>query len=532
MEPSATAIQRPADSTGRAGRALTLPPDLLQKVRSRVKLAALLLALGFLVDPAIFLLFWLIARVTGEVPAEVETDLQGLTVNLLAILISLGVWAVARRPRSSQAILLSVGLVFEVVICLVISIDTHQYFAGLGQEPPHLTWVVPIIILFPLILPSPPGRMLLAAIGAAATSPISLLILSAAGTISTTAEQFVHASLNPALAVVLAYFAARVVYGLNLDVVRARRLGSYRLTTLLGRGGMGEVWKAEHHLLARPAAIKLIEPQALAASASEPQDAILHRFEREAQATASLRSPNTVHLYDFGRSDDGTLYYVMELLDGMDLETLIERYGPVPAERAVHLLLQVCHSLAEAHETGLVHRDIKPANVFVCRYGLECDFVKVLDFGLVKSRRVPGEEDLHRTAEDVAGGTPAYMAPEQALGSAEVDGRTDLYGVGCVAYWLLTGHRVFESTNAIEMITHHLRTPPTAPSASTELAVPPELDRIVLDCLAKSPADRPDSALGLAARLREVATAHPWTGERATEWWNRHRPVAVESEGA
>ena len=523
MKQSATIVRRSAAGPNRRTHTLTLPPDLLQKVRSRVKLVAILLMIGFVVDSAIKLIVWVTSQMTGGAGPRIE--ILPLATNLVAISISLAVWAIARSPRVSQTRLLDVGLTFEVLICLVVSFDTHEYFLTQAGELPHLTWVIAIIILFSLIIPSPPRRMLLAAIAAALTSPLSLLILQVLGRWSLTKDDYPQASINPALAVVLAYFASRVVYGLNVDVVRARQMGSYHLVELLGRGGMGEVWKAEHAMLARPAAIKLIPAEMLSSGEMESPEVALRRFEKEAQATASLRSPHTIDLYDFGRADDGTFYYVMELLDGMDLEALVERYGPVPSERAVHLLRQVCRSLAEAHDKGLIHRDIKPANIFVCRYGLESDFVKVLDFGLVKSQRDANQADLKLTARNVVGGTPAFMAPEQALGRQDADSRADLYSIGCVAYWLLTGRVVFEAETALEMITHHLQSAPAHPSMYAETAVLKGLDRLVLRCLEKAPVDRPASALALEQHLAAIELPDDWTQERALRWWDVHQPV-------
>ena len=223
----------------------------------------------------------------------------------------------------------------------------------------------------------------------------------------------------------------------------------------------------------------------------------------------------------FGVSETGSFYYVMELLNGLDFEQLVRKFGPVPVERAIYLLRQTCASLAEAHESGLVHRDIKPANLHACRLGTSCDFVKVLDFGMVKS--VKGEE-TQLTAEGLAGGTPAFIPPELALGEGAVDGRADLYSLGCVAHWLLTGTLVFDAPSATRMIMDHVQTAPTPPSHLTELPVPPELDELVLACLANSPDDRPATATELALRLGDVPVPEPWTPERAERWWQRHRP--------
>ncbi len=284
---------------------------------------------------------------------------------------------------------------------------------------------------------------------------------------------------------------------------------------------MGEVWRAQHRLLARPAAIKLI--RGAGAGNVGASDEAVRRFEQEAQVTARLSSPHTVQLFDFGVSGDGRFYYVMELLNGLDLETLVRRHGPLPAERVTYLLRQVCHSLAEAASYGLVHRDIKPANLFVCRYGGDCDFVKVLDFGIAKEADHLMETGaIGLTREHGLRGTPAYIAPEQALGGSGIDGRADIYAVGCVAYFLLTGQLVFTGDTPMAVVVHHAHTLPIPPSERSELPIPPALDRLVLSCLAKNPAERPQSARDLSQRLAAIDGGSPWTDERAREWWDLH----------
>jgi len=298
----------------------------------------------------------------------------------------------------------------------------------------------------------------------------------------------------------------------------ARRLGSYQLEDLLGQGGMGEVWRARHRLLARSAAIKLVRSDTLGEDRDSRARA-LARFEREAQTTASLRSPHTIDLYDFGVSDSGTFYCVMELLDGCDAAVLVERFGPMPPERVVHLLRQVCDSLGEAHAAGLVHRDVKPSNIYVCQYGRAVDFVKVLDFGLVKPM-AEGRSDL--TGEHPIGGTPGYMSPEQVRGDRALDARADIYAVGCVAYRLLTGRHVFEGRNAMQMMVAHVHGTPEPPSRYASEHVPPELDALILACLAKQPADRPQTADALAAAFARIPLGQPWTDQRARDWWQEH----------
>lgn len=294
-------------------------------------------------------------------------------------------------------------------------------------------------------------------------------------------------------------------------------LGLYRLIERLGAGGMGEVWRARHQLLARPCAVKLIRPELLG---EKNREAAIERFRLEARTIARLSSPNTVRLFDFGVSETGSLYFVMELLDGEDLNSLVERFGPLPPERVVAVLRQACRSLGEAHAVGLLHRDIKPHNLFLCRLGLELDVVKVLDFGLVKSLR--GDE-TNLTNAGVLTGTPAYMAPERVLGG-DTDERSDLYALGCVAYWMLTGQTVFPG-DPMAMMIHHARTPATPPSKVAGPSLPARLDEIVLACLEKAPQNRPSSALDLWQQLGEVPLETPWIAERVERWWREHLPA-------
>jgi serine/threonine protein kinase len=273
--------------------------------------------------------------------------------------------------------------------------------------------------------------------------------------------------------------------------------------------------------------VKLIRSEIIGSSTPSAARVIVERFRREAEAAASLRSPHTISLYDFGVAQDGTFFLVMEMLDGLDLETLVERFGPLPPDRAVYLLRQACESLAEAHARGLVHRDIKPSNIFTCRLGLAVDFVKVLDFGLVKAMGDGGRESTLLTAPDSTTGTPAYIAPETVRGDRVPDHRVDIYTLGCVGYWLLTGRLVFQAANAIQLMYQHANAVPVPPSQRSELEIPPALDRVILACLAKLPEDRPQTASELSRLLAGAVQPDGWTEERAHRWWDRHHPEAA-----
>jgi eukaryotic-like serine/threonine-protein kinase len=326
------------------------------------------------------------------------------------------------------------------------------------------------------------------------------------------------------LGVTLSTVTSRTIYGLRQQVKAATDIGPYTLEEKIGSGGMGEVWRARHRMLIRPAAVKLVSTQELGSTPARDPELRLRRFEREARATAGLKSPHTVQLYDFGVTDDGTFYYVMELLDGMNLDALVDGFGPVPPERAIHWLAQVCASLEDAHQNGLVHRDIKPANLVVSRIGAEWDFVKVLDFGLVKLAGVQqSEASVQLTDDKNVSGTPGFMAPETVLGTPS-DHRVDIYSLGCVAYWLVTGKLVFEGPGTVKVMSDHIHTPPVPPSERASQSLPPELDRLILDCLAKDPNERPLTAAAVRARLLAIPLSTPWTPEHAEQWWSSHAP--------
>jgi serine/threonine-protein kinase len=313
-------------------------------------------------------------------------------------------------------------------------------------------------------------------------------------------------------------FGARTMSRLRRQVVEARQLGQYRLRRRLGAGGMGEVYLAEHQLLKRPCAVKLIRPD----DATDPT--ALERFEREVRLTATLSHPNTVEIYDYGRAEDGVYYYVMEYLPGLSLAELVERYGPLPPARVVYLLRQVCGALREAHAAGLIHRDIKPSNIIAARRGGMDDVAKLLDFGLVRPS-VP-DRAAHVSAEGQILGTPLFMSPEQAMGSRELDERSDIYSLGAVAHYLLTGRPPFEGESRIAVLIAHARDPVVPPSR-VRPGIPKDLERVVLICLAKDAAERYHDAASLERALGACACAGNWDQDQAARWWRNYGRAAA-----
>ena len=299
---------------------------------------------------------------------------------------------------------------------------------------------------------------------------------------------------------------------LRRNAVAARRLGQYVLVQEIGRGANGMVYRARHTLLRRPVAIKLLSPDIT-------NETTAAWFEHEVQMTSQLTHPNTVAVYDYGRTPEGLFYYAMEYLSGIDLHQLVRRYGPQPEGRVIHILRQVCGSLAEAHRIGLIHRDIKPANVVLTRRGGVCDLVKVVDFGLVKARH-PGTSDQGRTRAVV--GTPHFMAPEAVEKPESVDARSDLYSVGAVGYWLLTGQTLFTSEQVEELLRHHVKTEPLTPSERLGRSISGDLETLVMRCLAKSPDERQGTAEALGQALSECASAAAWTETDAEQWWKEN----------
>ena len=504
----------------------TLAEEVLDLARARLRLVARLFA-G--VVGAIIALYVLFYRVLGLSPPTHLAHFVVTQAVLLALSLAMA-WAAGARRWATRDVL-RLGLAYQLAGAVAIALCAFYGELMLQSVMDRLSWLAVWILVFPLLVPARPGLSLGVSLGCASTAPLAYALwVVVEGENLASPAVLANTFLPNYLVAVLAVIPASLLYDLGSAATAAgdtaRRLGSYRLLELLGRGGMGEVWRAEHALLARPAAVKLIEPRRLRRAAREEAQEAVARFEREARATASLTSPHTVGLYDYGVTREGTFYYVMELLEGVDLDSLVRYFGPLEPERAVHLLRQACESLAEAHRAGLVHRDVKPANVFVCRAGVRHDFVKVLDFGLVT---VLGRRDEQ---EDEIVGTPAFMAPEVASGATDVDPRADVYALGCLAYWLLTGTPVFESGDVLAVLEDHLRTAPVAPSARAARPIPPALESLVLECLAKRRGDRPLNAYELGRRLAAVELAVSWDEERAGEWWESRAEAVSELRAA
>ncbi len=322
--------------------------------------------------------------------------------------------------------------------------------------------------------------------------------------------------------VAIGTFASHTIFGLRRQVRRAHVLGQYRLEAKIGEGGMGEVWRASHALLCRPTAVKLLPPERTGEEA-------IRRFEREVQMTARLTHPGTVAIYDYGRTRDGIFYYAMELLDGTDLESLVRQYGPQPPGRVVHILVQICGALAEAHDLGLVHRDVKPANILLSPRSGEHEFAKILDFGLVKA--MPSELQLGPalSGANTITGTPLYISPEAIRAPKSVDGQSDLYALGAVAWFLLVGRPPFEGENMVEVCSKHLQTTPLRPSTALCRPIPADLEEAVLACLEKRPEARPAGARALRGLLECSSAAGQWSARDAAAWWQERPPKRVAS---
>ncbi len=518
----------PREPTPTPGRSLTtgfsrhLPQDLINDQLGRLALfsviAMALWTSALLIDQLVNLTIPSVYQYAGWKPRVLEA---------IGIIVSGLMYVYVRYARHTPETKTNVSLLYLILNAAAIAaLNTWVAPPPMKAEMIQVSWIAILLLVFSMVAAVSPGKMLATALIAASLDPIGVWLAHMRGVAVPPPFQTFILFWPNYVAAALSTIPSRFLRHVGHKLSKARELGSYELVTLLGKGGMGEVWEAKHRLLARRAAVKLVRPELLGASSDVEAKLVLRRFEREAQATAALNSPHTIQVFDFGSTDDGTFYYVMELLMGRDLESLVREFGPVPAARAGYLLRQVCHSLADAHARGLVHRDIKPANIYVCRMGLEYDFVKVLDFGLVKLNNQPSGERIQTlmTADQRTTGTPAYMAPEVILGEAIVDRRADVYALGCVAYYALTGQLVFEADTPMKMLLQHVQAEPIPPSQRTELPIPRELDELVLSCLQKDPNKRPQNAEVLLGMAMGCKSGDCWNQDLAKGWWGKHLP--------
>ena len=512
-------LGRPMDS---------LPTDLVERAGDQIRKAALAFAT---IWAFVLIIAWPVAiAFTGSILNERGFPSPGTEIALIGLFISLAMaWYAARKGVDRERIL-TLALGHEVITAALVS--AIAWWAPGETFRTSLSPICLFLPIYPALAPLPWKRVLTAGLLAATTDVLGWSIAEARG-VAPSAQplQMFFAFSTTYLCAILSMLPATIIRRLGREVQEARDMGAYRMGKLIGKGGMGEVYRASHRLLARPAAVKVIGVSDMSELDVESRTRALERFRREAAVAAALTSPHTINLFDFGVTEQGTYYYVMELLQGMDLQAMVDRHGPIPPARALHFLRQATISLAEAHQFGIVHRDIKPSNIYASRLGLEVDFVKVLDFGVVKvESKKMDEASLKLSREDVPIGTPAYMAPEGVDGGAALTPASDIYSLGCVAFFILTGDMVFRATSVLQMAIKHMEEAPRAPSAvQATNAIPPELDELVLRCLSKRPEDRPADALALLALITPIARSLPWNPDEASEWWDAHVPAETDT---
>lgn len=484
-------------------------------LRARLRAAAVI----FLFGGTLFLIWRFLPSPTGRPPCPGSVDLMVLQANL-ALLGVMGFWAFILCPRCSMSLwnlrlaeLTIFGvpaLCFALMLWMKVPIVLEHGMQADAMAP----WCL-LILTYGLFIPNTAKRAA-AVVGSLAAIPLVLvftLYWSAEGTLAekVNADYVTNWVLMLTVTSTSAVGGTYMINHLREEAFHARQLGQYHLKHLLGAGGMGEVYLAEHQLLKRPCAIKLIHPS----QAADPQ--ALARFEREVRATAKLSHWNSIEIFDYGRTEEGTFYYVMEYLPGMSLTDLVERFGPLPPERAVYLLRQTCDALAEAHAVGLIHRDIKPGNIFAASRGGLYDVAKLLDFGLV--REISAQDDQHLSAETTITGSPLFMSPEQAMGGGrKPDARSDIYALGAVAYYLVTGRVPFERDSIIKVIVAHAHEEVLPPSHHNP-DVPADLEAIIMRCMAKNPNDRFPCVVSLEKALSQVECAPQWNKLKAAQWW-------------
>ena len=478
-------------------------------LRVRLRVAALVLFVGFFLFLIVGVL-WL--QDYGRTPYVLMSHIITTTT------LGLCAFSLCRRCSINQLRLrIEEAIVFGMPASFL---ALHEYTelttcAAHGYLPnPFPPWIM-LIFTYALFIPNRLRRAAMV-IGAMAIAPLAilfyLLLTDSVCGLAHNADMIstVRATLMMATTAVTATTGAAGIGVLRKEAFAAKQLGQYRLRHLIGRGGMGEVYLAEHQLMKRPCAIKLIRQE----KASDPR--ALARFEREVQAASKLTHWNSVYVFDYGHAEDGTFYFVMEYLPGMSLREMVEQHGPLPPARAIHFLRQTCAALQEAHEMGLIHRDLKPGNILAAQLGGTYDVAKLVDFGLVKSMETNDSVEL--TMVGMIAGSPLYMAPETATSDSEPDERSDIYSLGAVAYFLLTGRVPFPGEQPLKVLMAHVSQPLQKPS-ELRPDIPEDLERIVIQCLEKKPDDRPQSAHELARALAACEVADDWGWEEARNWW-------------
>ncbi len=449
--------------------------------------------------------------VLDKTPAQWTYVFAGATV-LLAVMAVIWRIILVRRKLTLEG-MFGIDLAYAITIGLALGAAAAAQYDFPPAGYTSIIFAGYNVFMRALVVPSSPRRT-------AIMSSVTMLPVVLAGVVlGSTGHQdpnlppiatIVGGFMLAVISIVIASTGSGIIYGLRQAVTEAAQLGAYTLGRQIGQGGMGQVYRAQHRLLVRPTAVKMLRPELGTEN--------LDRFEREVQEMSQLTHPNTVAVYDYGRSNEGVFYYAMEYLAGIDLDQLVRRYRPQPAGRVIHILTQVCGALQEAHDRKLIHRDIKPANIILCERGGVPDVAKVVDFGLVK-------DFTHSDGQStqVVLGTPAYIAPEQLTDPALVSPRSDLYALGCVGYFLLTGRKVFEGKTDIDLCMQHITKPPTPPSQVTSTPIPRGLELAILRCLEKAPSARFASAAELAAALDEIPREAGWTTADARRWWDEFR---------
>jgi eukaryotic-like serine/threonine-protein kinase len=494
------------------------PAETRRLLQQRLRAASIVLVVGF----GLFFIRALLLNRLESLTVLFHALILGLLVVSLALLSS--TW----KPTLKELRTYEVGLFATVTFFFMaaqyvqmlrqVRSNNPMYFLAAVKSSVLCTFAV--ILIYAIFIPNTWRR------AAALIVPIALAPMTvpwilgllhpetfAVAIRAASVEQVTEHGLFLLLGAFTAIFGAQTINALRAEAREARMLNQYRLGRKLGGGGMGEVFLAEHRMLKRPCAVKLIRPE----RSGDPHT--LARFEREVRATAQLSHWNTVLIFDYGRHDDGTFYYAMEYLPGLSLDILVRQHGPMPPARVIYLLRQACDALHEAHEAGLVHRDIKPANLVAAHRGGHYDVTKILDFGLVKSLQTGDGIQLSR--EDTVAGSPLYIAPEQVVHSQPPDRRADVYSLGAVAYYLLTGQPPFTGETPMEVMIAHTRDPVVPPS-EVHPGIPGDLEEVVLRCLAKRPVDRYPDTPSLAAALAACVDATGWSPEQAAAWWQAH----------